>query len=299
MDAPTRTEAEARARTGLALGVGAYGLWGVLPIYFKLLVGVPALAIVAHRILWSLLFLAFLLSVRRAWGEVKTALGNARTRTLLFGSSILIFINWLVYVYAVNSGHILAGSLGYYLNPLLNILLGRFVLREPLTRTQWLAVAIAALGVAVLATGAWKHLWISLTLGISFAVYGLLRKVAHVESTAGLTVETAILFLPATLWLLWAAQGTIPVWGVDSADPWLLLFAGIASTIPLLLFTGAARRLRYSTLGILQFIAPTIQFLVAVFLFSEPFTRPHAIAFACIWTAAGLYLWSALRAARP
>lgn len=271
-------------------------MWGLLPIYFKLMTGVPALAIVAHRIIWSLLFLGLLLSAQRAWSEVKVALSHSATFKLLLASSVLIFVNWLVYVYAVNSGHILAGSLGYYLNPLLNILLGRFALREPLSRLQWLAVAIAAAGVAVLAIGALSHLWISLTLGISFALYGLLRKIAKVDASAGLAIETALLFLPATLWLFWAMRGTAPVWGVDAADPYLLMFAGVASTIPLLLFTGAARRLRYSTLGILQFIAPTMQFLVAVFLYDEPFTTAHAIAFACIWTAASLYLWSALKA---
>jgi chloramphenicol-sensitive protein RarD len=210
---------------------------------------------------------------------------------------VLIAINWLVYVYAVTSGHILAGSLGYYLNPLANILLGRFVLGEALTRKQWLAVGIAAVGVAILAAGALSHLWISLTLCISFALYGLLRKVAKVDATAGLAIETALLFVPALLWLAWASQGSLPVWGTSEAHLWLLAGSGVASTIPLLLFTAAARRLRYSTLGILQFIAPTIQFLVAVFLYGEPFGGPQAAAFACIWVAAGLYLASALREA--
>jgi chloramphenicol-sensitive protein RarD len=143
-----------------------------------------------------------------------------------------------------------------------------------------------------------SHLWISLTLCISFALYGLLRKVAKVDATAGLAIETAVLFLPALVWLGWASGGNLPVWGTSEAHVWLLVGTGIASTIPLLLFTAAARRLRYSTLGILQFIAPTIQFLVAVFLYAEPFGTAQAAAFASIWTAAGLYLWSALRTPR-
>jgi chloramphenicol-sensitive protein RarD len=294
MDAPTQSAAD-RTRAGLFFGIGAYGLWGLLPIYFKLLTAVPAVAIVAHRVVWSLLFLGALLAVRKAWHEVGTALRHRNTLVLLLGTSVLIAINWLVYVYAVNSGHILAGSLGYYLNPLANILLGRFVLGEPLSRPQWLAVAIAALGVAILAVGALSHLWISLTLCISFALYGLLRKVAKVDATAGLAIETALLVLPALLWLGWAAQGSASVFGNSNAEFWLLVGSGVASTIPLLLFTAAARRLRYSTLGILQFIAPTIQFLVAVFLYGEPFGTAQAAAFACIWTAAGLYLWAALR----
>jgi chloramphenicol-sensitive protein RarD len=217
---------------------------------------------------------------------------------LLLLTSFLIAVNWLIYVYAVNSGHILAGSLGYYLNPLANILLGRFVLKEPLTRLQWLAVVIAGAGVAVLAAGALSHLWISLTLCVSFAVYGLLRKIAHVDATAGLTIETAVLLPLAVAWLAITSGGPQLVWGTDRSELLLLMFAGIASTTPLLLFTAAARRLRYSTLGILQFIAPTLQFLVAVFLYGEPFGTAHAIAFAAIWTAALLYLASSWRAAR-
>ncbi|GLR47137.1 EamA family transporter RarD [Sphingomonas astaxanthinifaciens] len=294
MDATTSPAAD-RTRSGLALGVGAYGLWGLLPIYFKLLIGVPAVAIVAHRIVWSLLVLGILLSLGKAWREVGAALRHKGSVKLLLATSLLIGTNWLIYVYAVNSGHILAGSLGYYLNPLANILLGRFVLREPLSRPQWLAVAIAGVGVSILAVGALSHLWISLALCFSFSLYGLLRKIAHVDATAGLAIETLLLFVPAAVWLAWASARPLPVWGLDSTDTWLLVFSGVASTIPLLLFTAAARRLPYSTLGILQFIAPTLQFLVAVFLYGEPFTSAHAWAFACIWTAAIIYLLSALR----
>jgi chloramphenicol-sensitive protein RarD len=215
---------------------------------------------------------------------------------LLLATAALIGVNWLLYVYAVNSGHILAASLGYYLNPLANILLGRFVLGEPLSRPQWVAVALAAVGVSILAVGALSHLWISLALCVSFALYGLLRKVATVEATAGLGIETALLLPVAVGWLAWATlTSSAPVWGTDRTDTVLLVLAGVVSTVPLLLFTAAARKLPYSTLGILQFIAPTLQFLVAVFLFGEPFTTAHAAAFACIWTAAALYLITALR----
>jgi chloramphenicol-sensitive protein RarD len=198
----------------------------------------------------------------------------------------------------VNSGNILAASLGYYLNPLANILLGRFVLGEPLSRPQWLAVALAAVGVSILAVGALSHLWISLALCVSFALYGLLRKVATVEATAGLGIETALLLPVAVGWLAWATlTSAAPVWGTEGTETFLLILAGLVSTVPLLLFTAAARLLPYSTLGMLQFIAPTLQFLVAVFLFGELFTTAHAAAFAFIWSAAGLYLWSALRKA--
>jgi chloramphenicol-sensitive protein RarD len=300
MDQRTTSTTDAQAstaRSGLAAGLTAYALWGVLPIYFKLLSGVPAAAIVAHRILWSLVVLALLAVATRGQSAIRAAIADRPTMKLLAATSVLIAINWLLYVYAVNSGHILAGSLGYYLNPLANILLGRFVLKEPLTRLQWLALAIAAAGVAVLAVGAWSHLWISLTLCASFASYGLLRKIASVDAGAGLAIETAILFPIALLGLLLAPAGAA-VWGHGAIQPWLLVGTGIVSTTPLLLFTAAARRLRYSTLGVLQFVAPTLQFFVAVLLYGEPVTRAHQIAFACIWTAAALYLVSSWRAAR-
>lgn len=298
MDARTH-DARAKAQAGLTFGIAAYGLWGLLPIYFKWLQAVPAVAIVAHRIVWSMVALAVLILAMRGMGEVRTALRHRGTLKLLITTAVLIAINWLVYVYAVNSGYILAGSLGYYLNPLANILLGYFVLKEPLSRVQWLAVAIAAAGVSVLAAGALSTLWISLTLCISFSLYGLLRKISHVDATAGLTVETAILLPLAAGWLLFNSGGRAPVWGTDTTEFLLLVGTGAVSTLPLLLFTAAARRLRYSTLGILQFIAPTLQFLVAVFLYDEAVTTAHAIAFAAIWTAAVLYLISSWRNASP
>ena len=217
------------------------------------------------------------------------------TLAILLLTSALIGTNWLLYVYAINSGHILAGSLGYYLNPLANILLGRFILKERLTPIQWAAVAIAAGGVAVLAAGALGTLWISLTLCFSFATYGLLRKIVHVESLAGLTVETAVLFPIALGWLALGGAAGRPMLGAGGQETVLLVAAGIVSTVPLLCFTAAARRLPYSTVGILQFLAPTLQFLLAVAIYDEPFTSAHAIAFGCIWTALALYVSSIIR----
>jgi chloramphenicol-sensitive protein RarD len=287
--------ADSHARTGLAFGLLAYGMWGVLPIYFKQLAGVSPLDIVAHRIIWSLLFLGLLVAVTRGWGQVRTGIKDRRTLGLLLITSVLIAANWLLYVYAVTSGHILAGSLGYYLNPLMNILLGRFILKERLTTLQWAAVAIAAAGVSVLAAGAGTTLWISLSLCVTFATYGLLRKVAAVEAMAGLSIETAILFPVALIWLAVAGAGGQPILGSSRIEMWLLILSGIASTTPLLLFTSAARRLRYSTLGMLQFAAPTMQFIVAVLVYHEEFTRAHAIAFASIWSALALYVTSMVR----
>ena len=296
MNAPLTEQAAAqrRAQAGFLYGLAAYGLWGVMPIYFKWLQAVPSIDIVAHRIVWSLLVLAVLVTMVKAWDQVRAAMRSRKVLGLLFVTAILIGTNWLLYVYAINSGHILAGSLGYYLNPLANILMGRFILKERLTKVQWAAVAIAAGGIAVLAAGAMGTLWISLTLCFSFATYGLLRKVVHVESLAGLTIETTLLFPIALVWLLLGGAVGRPM-GSGGQETALLIAAGVVSTVPLLCFTAAARRLAYSTVGMLQFIAPTLQFLLAVAVYEEPFTTPHAIAFGCIWTALALYVSAIVR----
>ncbi len=292
MNAPEPMPAieQRRARIGLGCGLVAYAAWGVLPVYFKALEGVSATLIVAHRIVWSLVALALLVSVMRGWGAVRAALGNRKALITLTISAGLIAVNWLLYVYAINSGHILAGSLGYYLNPLANILLGRFFLAETLSKRQWTAVAIAAAGVAVLAAGALETLWISLTLCFSFATYGLLRKQVAVDSLSGLTVETMMLAPFAIGFIAWQAEAGTAVFGSTDAHFWLLLATGVVSTTPLLLFTEAARRLPYATVGMLQFIAPTVQFLLAVLAYGEAVTTAHAIAFAAIWTAVALYM---------
>ena len=285
-------------RRGFAFGVAAYALWGVLPIYFKALTGVSPIDIVAHRVVWSLLFLGLLLVMTRGWSDVRQAVRARGTLLLLLTTSVLIAINWLLYVYAVTSGQILAGSLGYYLNPLANVLLGRFILKERLDRLQWLAVAIAAAGISALAAEAVDQLWISLTLAVSFGTYGLLRKIASVDSVAGLAIETGLLFPIAVAWLVWGFASGAPSFGSTDTEAVLLILAGIVSTIPLLLFTGAARRLPYSTLGMLQFLAPTLQLLLAVIVYGEAFTTAHAIAFGGIWVALILYVIALARSPR-
>ena len=294
---PARAPADDRRR-GFAAGVAAYALWGVLPIYFKAVAAVPAADIVAHRVLWSVPFLAALLSATGGWAKIAATLRDARTMRLLLLTATLIAVNWLLYVYAVVSGHILAGSLGYYLNPLANVVLGRFVLKERLTRLQWLAVAIAAAGVSALLGGALDQLWISLTLCFSFATYGLLRKIAAVDAIPGLAIETWLLMPFALGWLAWGIVAGQPTLDANGGQTALLLLSGLVTTGPLLLFTAAARRLPYSTLGMLQFIAPTLQFLLAVFFYGEAFTRNHAIAFGAIWLALALYVASLLHSRR-
>jgi chloramphenicol-sensitive protein RarD len=287
-----------RIERGFVFGVAAYALWGVLPIYFKLLKGVPPFDIVAHRVLWSLPLLTLLIVVARGWAKVRAVLTQPKTIGVLALTALLIAGNWLLYVYAVTGGHILASSFGYYLNPLANVLLGRFVLKERLNRLQWTAVAIAAAGISVLAAGALSQLWISLTLCITFALYGLLRKVVAADAVTGLAIETALLFPLAVLWLGIRGSGGAPVMGSTEIQTGLLIGAGLVSTTPLILFNAAARRLPYSTMGMLQFIAPTLQFLIAVLLYKEPFGPAHAVAFGAIWTALFLYVTAMARASR-
>jgi chloramphenicol-sensitive protein RarD len=290
--------AAARPKHGFLYGVGAYALWGVLPIYFKAIADVAAVDIVAHRVLWSLPFLALLLALSRGRSAIRSAVAKPKVLGVLALTALLIGGNWLLYTYAVISGHILAASFGYYLNPLANVLLGRFVLKERLARLQWIAVAIAGAGISVLAAGALSQLWISLTLCGSFALYGLFRKVVPVNAVTGLAVETALLFPLAVGWLAWRTAIGAPTLGSSTADSLLLMLAGVVSTTPLLLFTAAAKRLPYSTLGMLQFLAPTLQFLIAVLLYGEPFTHAHAIAFIAIWTALALYVVALVRSPR-
>ncbi len=292
------TDPHARARTGLLLGLGAYLLWGVLPLYFKALAHVGPLEIVSHRILWSLIFLGALATLWRRWPAIRAAVTTPRVLLTLALTASLIGVNWLVYIYAVVSGHVLEGSLGYYLNPLVNVLLGVVLLKERLSRLQKGAVLLAAAGVAVLAAGAGEAIWISLTLAASFALYGFLRKVAPVDSLEGLSIETAILVPAALAWVVYLQGSGAGAFRDDMLTDLLLILGGAVTAIPLLLFTAAARRLPYSTLGFLQYIAPSLQFLLAVLAFGEPLTAAHIVCFAAIWTALAIFVVEGLRAGR-
>lgn len=282
------------ARSGILLGLGAYLLWGFLPLYFKLLAHVDAFSIVANRVLWSLVFLAAVLSLRTRWAAFRAAIVRPRTVAILALTALLIAANWLVYIWAVINGHVLEGSLGYYLNPLVNVLLGVALLKEKLTRAQVAAVVLAAAGVAVLASRAGEGLWISLSLAVTFGLYGFFRKVAPVESLEGLSIETLLLAPVALGYVLLSGTGVGDEWSTTG----LLMLSGAVTAIPLLLFASAARRLPYSTLGFLQYIAPTIQFLMAVLLFGEHLTRAHIICFGAIWAALAIFAWEGARLGR-
>lgn len=284
---------------GILLGLAAYAIWGVMPLYFKLLGRISSAEIVAHRIIWSVLFLALLVSLWRRWPAIRAAATTGRVLITLVVTAMLIAVNWLVYIHAIVAGHVLAASLGYYLNPLVNVLLGVFLLKERLSRAQVFACLLAGAGVMVLAAGAGAELWISLTLAASFALYGFLRKVAPVDALEGLWIETAILAPVALGWVLvLQADGAGGFGRLGPGVDALLVLGGAVTATPLLLFTAAAKRLPYSTLGFLQYVAPSLQFALAVLAFGEPFDRAHALCFAAIWAALAIFSVAGLRAAR-
>lgn len=285
-----------RAR-GLGYALAAYLSWGLLPIYFKALGAVPPLEILSHRVVWSLLLLAGLLGARGGAGGF--ALPFRRDRLpLLAVTTGLITTNWLVYIWAVQASRVVEASLGYFLNPLVNVLLGVAFLGETLSARQRVAVALAGAGVLVLLLRAGAFPWIALVLAVSFAFYGLLRKRAGIDAVGGLFAETALLAPAALAYLGARALGGGGTFGVAAGPSLLLAAAGAVTALPLVWFTLAVHRLRLSTVGLVQYLAPTSQFLLAVLLYREPFGATHATAFACIWASLALYTWDALVRAR-
>jgi chloramphenicol-sensitive protein RarD len=280
-----------RAR-GLGLALAAYLTWGLLPIYFKVLRAVPALEVLAHRIVWSALLLALLLARRGGAAGFRAPFRRGRLPLLLL-TTALISANWLVYIWAVQAGRIVEASLGYFMNPLVNVLLGVAFLRESLSRAQRLSVAIAAAGVAVLVFRTGTVPWVSLVLAATFGLYGFLRKRAAIESVGGLFGET-VLLAPAALGLLAVRAGAgTGAFGATAGTTVLLAAAGPITALPLVWFGLALHRLRLSTMGLVQYLTPTSQFLLGVLLYREPFGAAHAAAFACIWASLALYSWDA------
>jgi chloramphenicol-sensitive protein RarD len=276
---------------GLSLALGAYIIWGLLPLYLQFLRHVPPFEFVGWRIIFTLPICLIGITIARQWSAVRAAITSGRTLLIMLASALLIGINWLVYVYAVQTGHVLAASLGYYINPLFNVLLGTVFLKERLTRPQWLAVALAAIGVTLLLFGALDMLWISLSLALSFGTYGMVRKIAPVESLPGLTIESAILALPALGLIAYHAQ--LPAgsaFGVSGPTDALIAFSGVVTAVPLVMFAAAARRMDYSTLGFIQFLTPTVVFLEGLFIFNEPLRPVQLGSFVLIWAAIGLFV---------
>jgi len=285
---PVTTRTDPR---GLAAAASAFFIWGLLPLYLKALQGVPVLQITAHRLVWRCVFAFVWLRMRREIGQVWAALREPATRWRLCASASLISINWITYVYGIAANRVVETSLGYFINPLVNVLLGVLLLSERLNAAQWIAVTIAAAGVAWLTWTAGHPPWISLTLAFSFGLYGLVRKVISVDALAGFASETLLLAPIGIAYLIWCELGTATgVMTNGSVGLYaLLMFGGPLTAIPLVLFAFGARRIPYSTVGLLQYIGPTIQLMLAVFAFGEPFRGPRVAGFVLIWTALALY----------
>jgi chloramphenicol-sensitive protein RarD len=285
------TAASNPSRTGVVCGLLSYGLWGLIPLYFKLVAQVSPLEVLAHRVLWSLVLLAIVITLLRRWGDLWPALQSRKVLLTLVASTLLLSLNWFTYIYAVSTNQVVEASLGYFLNPLVNVLIGVAILKERMRQWQSASVLLAGVGVVMLGVPL-----IALTLALSFAFYGLLRKTVAVEGLLGLFIET-LLLLPVALAYIGYIEATHSAAFVlsDGATCAKLMASGVVTAVPLLLFTAAARRLRFSTLGFLQYLAPTIQFGLAVTRFGESMTAEGLAAFGCIWTAVAIYSFDSLR----
>jgi chloramphenicol-sensitive protein RarD len=286
-------------RLGVLSGLGAYSIWGLFPLYFPLLKPSGGLEIVAHRVLWSLLFTALLLTVVRRWSHVRALLGDRRRLLVLAGAAALIGVNWLVFVYGVNSGHVVETSLGYFINPLMSVLLGVVVFGERLRVLQWAAVGIAAVAVGVLTVDYGRPPWIALSLALTFALYGLMKKLVRAEAAPGLFVETLLVAVPAIVVLaVLQSDGEARFAHAGAGHAALLVGSGIATAIPLLLFAAAARRIPLSTIGLLQYVTPLMQLAIGVFVYDEPMPPARLAGFAIVWVALAVFTADMLRHAR-
>jgi chloramphenicol-sensitive protein RarD len=275
---------------GILFAIAAYSLWGFLPIYWKTIDEVPATQILSHRIIWSFIFLLGIIFIKKDLGAFRFAIRSRKTLAIFSGAALLISVNWLIYIWAVNAGFIVETSLGYFINPLVSVLLGVIFLKEKLRPMQWVPVGLAAAGVLYLTFSFGVLPWIALVLASTFGLYGLIKKTASLNSLHGLSLETGILFLPAVGFLLLAeGQGSGSLGHLGWRTDFLLILTGVVTALPLLLFATAARRINLSTLGILQYIAPSTQFLIGVFLYGEPLTTSRLVGFAFIWAALLIY----------
>lgn len=271
---------------GILSGLGAYALWGFFPIYWKYLHDVPALQVIGHRIGWSFLLLIGIILGSGQWKEFRSVALQPRVIGIYSIAAILLSVNWLVYVWGVNAGFIVETSLGYFINPLLSVLLGVLFLRERLRPTQWIPVSIAAIGVIYLTAVYGRLPWIALSLAFSFGFYGLVKKLAPLGSLHGLTLETGIVFPVALLYLLIVeVSGSGAFLHQSTLIDVFLIGAGVVTTIPLLMFASAARLIPLTMMGLLQYIAPTLQFLLGIFLYKEHFEQSHLIGFGIVWVA--------------
>lgn len=280
------------------LGFAAYAIWGLLPAYVKLLDHVSVLELVAHRVVWALLLILALAVGTRRWQRIVAIARQPRLLAMLGLSTLFIAANWLAYVWGVMNNHVIETSLGYYINPLVNVALAMLVLKERMRPLQGVAVALAACGVLALAIDGGAAPWLSLGLAFSFAFYGLIRKLLPVDAIEGLAIETALLAPFALGWLVWLSVREQASFGADTGTDLLLMLGGLITAVPLLLFAAAAKKIRYTTLGLIQYVAPTLQFLQAVLVFGEPLRPIHYATFGCIWLGLAIYATDSFRSSR-
>ncbi len=293
------TSATEQQRAGLLYGIGAYGMWGLVPLFWPLLKPSGAIEILAHRMVWSLALVGLVLLVLRRWGWVRELLGQPRKLGLISLAATVITVNWGLYIWSVNSGHVVEASLGYFINPLVTIALGVLILKERLRPAQWAAVATGFAAVVVLTVGYGRPPWISLVLAFSFATYGFVKKKVNIGGLESLAAETAIQFLPALGFLLWLGSQGDATFGAEGAGHAALLAAtGVVTAIPLICFGAAAIRIPLSTIGLLQYLAPVFQFLLGILYFHEAMPPERWAGFALVWLALSLLTWDALRTAR-
>ncbi|MFO1394540.1 MAG: EamA family transporter RarD [Steroidobacteraceae bacterium] len=292
-DPANRADADATRPTGssgLAAAVTAFAMWGVFPLYLKPLSGVPALQVMSHRIVWCCVVVFGWLAARNELSAVGAALRRPAIRWRLAASAVCISVNWLIYTWAVTNGHVVDASLGYFINPLVSVVLGVVVLHERLNRVQWTAVALAGAGVLYLAIALGRPPWIAIALASSFGLYGLIRKVVHVDSVPGLATETLLVVPFAAAYLVWCeSHGSGALGHSTTLVNVLLLLSGVVTATPLALFAYGARRIPLSMVGLVQYIGPTMQFLIGVFVFGEAFPPARAVGFAMIWSALVVY----------
>lgn len=284
---------------GLVNAIIAYIMWGVLPLYWKVFNDVPAGEILSHRVVWSFVFMGILVTVQRRWGDIKRIAANRTQLLSLTASGLLIAVNWLIFIWAVNNGHVVETSLGYYLNPLLNVLLAVVFLHEKPNRGQWLAIAIAGAAVLIIAIDYGRFPWIAISLAVSFGLYGLAKKKTKQDASAGLLSETAVV-LPIALgyWIYLAATGESTAWALSPSMFVGLLLSGVVTALPLLFFARAAARMSLSALGFVQYIGPTIMLLLSIFVFKETVSPVLLAGFGLIWTALVVYAVSSVRGAK-
>ncbi|MDQ0844404.1 EamA family transporter RarD [Streptomyces sp. V1I6] len=292
-------KSEKEQRAGLLYGIGAYGMWGLVPLFWPLLKPAGAMEILAHRMVWSLALVGIALLALRRWGWIRELLRQPRKLGLVAVAAAVITVNWGLYIWAVNSGHVVEASLGYFINPLVTIAMGVLLLKERLRPAQWAAVGIGLAAVLVLAIGYGQPPWISLTLAFSFAIYGLVKKKVNIGGLESLAAETAIQFLPAMAFLVWLGADGSATFGVHGAGHAALLAAtGLVTAVPLVCFGAAAIRVPLSTLGLLQYLAPVFQFLLGILYFHEAMPAERWAGFALVWLALTCLTWDALRTAR-